>query len=89
MGQERVGRAEKIPEGFWEEVSLWGQPRLSGEPRLLCSVVTELSASPAHRRPTLIPTSGTEAVTVLKVAAPGAFDFPVQGDLRGSSPALL
>lgn len=56
MGQGRVGRAEKIPEGFWEEVSLWGQPRLSGEPRILCAAVTELCASPA-----LVPTLGTEA----------------------------
>lgn len=42
-------------------MSLWGQPRLSGEPRILCPVVTELHASQALMRLVLVPTSGTEA----------------------------
>lgn len=42
-------------------MSLWGQPRLSGESRILCVAVTELCASQAPLRSALVPTSGTEA----------------------------
>lgn len=35
-------------------MSLWGQPRLSGESRTLCTVVTELCASQAPMKPALV-----------------------------------